>query len=35
MVSGIIIACIVGVIIWKFIRNPENFEGGNIETGTL
>jgi biopolymer transport protein ExbB len=33
----IIAACIgVGVIIWKFIMgNPENFEGGNIETGTL
>jgi biopolymer transport protein ExbB len=28
-------ACSVGVIIWKFIMgNPENFEGGNIETGT-
>jgi biopolymer transport protein ExbB len=37
MVSGLIIAaCIgVGVIIWKFIMgNPDNFEGGNIETGT-
>jgi biopolymer transport protein ExbB len=32
----IIAACIgVGVIIWKFIMVILNFEGGNIETGTL
>jgi cellobiose-specific phosphotransferase system component IIC len=23
MVSGIIIACIVGIVIWKFMGNPE------------
>jgi biopolymer transport protein ExbB len=33
MVSGLIImACGVGVLIWKFIMgNPSNFEGGNNE----
>jgi biopolymer transport protein ExbB len=31
----LLVYCSVGVIIWKFIMgNPENFEGGNIETGT-
>jgi biopolymer transport protein ExbB len=29
----IIVACIgVGVLIWKFMGNPSNFEGGNNET---